>query len=348
MQAPVLSGRGAAVLDAVVESFIRSGEPVGSVILTRTLPERVSPATVRNVMAELERLGYLEQPHTSAGRMPTAQGYRRYVENLRVEGRLDPVDEAGMLAELGGEPMEVHELLRRSCRLLADLSDLVGLVSAPPLCDTVFQHIDFVALDGNRVMAIVVARSGQVKNRMVTLDEALPQEQLDRAAHYLVRRFAGRSLREVARRISELHNETSERLEAVERQALSLGASAMTTELEVADVHVQGATRLLSHREFGAREDVQVVLEAIERRRELAQLLAAGEDEHEPRVFIGAETLPEALGGCSLVAATYWSGGHALGSVAVLGPTRLPYARAISLVDAIARVTSNLFSQIGA
>lgn len=346
MHASQLSDRGAAILDVVVERFILTGEPVGSVAVTDTLQERVSPATVRNAMAELERLGYLEQPHTSAGRMPTPQAYQHYVEGLIALGRLDPVDEARLLSRLETEPLDVRELLARSCRLLAELSHLVGLVSAPPLADTVFQHIDFVALEGNRVLAIIVGRNGQVSNRVVSPGESPEQEQLDRAAHYLVRRFAGRSLREVAARIRELADEVTERLDAYERRALSLGARAFAADLDETEVIVEGTASLVTRPDFAGRDDLQAVLETIERRRELALALAQGAGVHQPRVVIGSEPLPEALEGCSLVAATYWYRGSAVGSVAVLGPTRLQYARAISLVDAMARVTSRVFGQL--
>lgn len=346
MSASQLSERGAAVLDAVVERFVLTGEPVGSVAVTDALPERVSAATVRNVMAELERLGYLVQPHTSAGRMPTSQGYHHYVESLLTEGRLDPVDEVRLLSRLDVDDLDVRELLARSCRLLAELSQLVGLVSAPPLADTVFQHVDFVALDGNRVMAIVVGRNGQVSNRIVQPGEALDQEQLDRAADYLVRRFAGRCLREVAARIRELSEQVSERLEAYERRALALAARSFPDDMDQTEVIVEGTASLVTRPDFAGRQDLQAVIETLERRRELVRALTHDTGAHEPRIVIGSEPLPEALEGCSLVAATYWSRGSALGSVAVLGPTRLEYARAISLVDAMARVTSRVFGRL--
>lgn len=339
-----ISGRGAAVLDAIVERFILTGEPVGSGTIVDFLPEKVSSATVRNVMAELEHRGLLEQPHTSAGRMPTTQGYRHYVENLRAEGRIDRIDERRLRAEIDGSAADIHALLERTCRLLAELSHLVGLVSAPPLADTVFQHIDFVALEGDRVLAIVVGRNGEVSNRIVQLGERVPQEQLDRAGQYLVRRFAGRSLDDVSRRIRELIHEASERLEELERRAIQLGSRAIPRDLGSTEVLVEGTASLLLRPEFAERRpELEAMIETLERRNELVRALDPGDDPAQPRVVIGAEPLPDSLGSCSLIAATYWSGPHALGSVAVLGPTRLPYSRAIALVDAVARITSTMF-----
>lgn len=341
-----LSGRGAAVLDAIVERFILTGEPVGSGTIADVLPERVSSATIRNVMAELEHRGFLEQPHTSAGRMPTARGYRHYVAGLRVDARFEPVDERRLRAEIDGTA-DLRDLLERTCRLLAELSHLVGLVSTPPMAETVFQHIDFVALEGNRVLAIVVGRNGEVSNRIVTLADPAEQEQLDRAGQYLVRRFAGRSLDEVAERLRALASRASERLEALELRALELGALAFPTDLRASEVIVEGTASLLLRPEFADRtHDLQAIIDTLERRRDLAPALDPTTDPAGPRVVIGAEPLPETLGSCSLIAATYWSGDSALGSVAILGPTRLPYARAIALVDAVARVTSTMFGRI--
>lgn len=346
MPESTISGRGAAVLDAIVERYILTGEPVGSGTIAEELPERVSSATVRNVMAELEHRGFLEQPHTSAGRMPTARGYRHYVDGLRSEGRLAPIDERLLRAEIDGRAADVREHLERTCRVLANLSDLVGLVSAPPLADRTFQHIDFVGLEANRVLAIIVGRNGEVSNRIVTLDERPDQEQLDRAGRYLVSRFAGRSLDEVAERIRQLANRASERLELVERRALELGARAFPSDLRRSEVLVEGTASLLLRPEFAERgNELQAIIDTLEQRRDLAPALDPGDDPDEPRVVIAAEPLPESLGSCSLIAATYWSGSDALGSVAVLGPTRLPYARAISLVDAVARVTSTMFGR---
>ncbi len=334
------------MLDTIVERFILTGEPIGSVSITRRLPERVSPATVRNVMAELEHMGYLEQPHTSAGRRPTAAGYRRYVETLFAEGRYDSVDPRPLQDQLESDSIDIRELLQHTCRLLAELSDLVGVVSAPPFADTVFQHIDLVALDGDRILAVVVARGGQVQNRFVTLSEEMSQAQLDRAAGYLVRRFAGRSLRHVASRLAELVDGVSERLESYERQALALGVSSIPSDLGGAEVLVEGAASLVTRRDFGAREDLQTVLEVIGEPTELVPALDIAQTEGGAHVVIGREPLPLGLGNCSLVGASYGAGGSMRGTVAVLGPTRLPYGRAIAVVEAVAQATSALAARL--
>jgi len=347
MTEPELNPRNAAVLDAIVERYILTGEPVGSTTIAKLLDEPISPATVRNVMAELERLGYLGQPHTSAGRMPTRRGYRRYVAALPVRGKFPALDSARLRRRLESEPIEMDELLRRTCHVLADLSELVAVVSAPPLADTAFQHVDFVALGGNRVLAIIVSRAGQVKNRTVALTEPTSQEQLDHAAAYLVRRFAGRSLREVAARIHELRAGAGERLEYFERQAIDLGASSLTADLDEQDVLIEGSASLLAQPDIETIGDLRMVFEVIEERRLLAPALRVQEQSCEgPRVVIGCQPLPVGLEHCALVSATYGGGDAPFGTVAVLGPTRLQYARTIALVDAIASATTAALARL--
>lgn len=347
MTTPELNPRNAAVLDAIVERYILTGEPVGSTTIAKLLDEPVSPATVRNVMAELERLGYLGQPHTSAGRMPTRRGYRRYVAGLPARGRFPSIDSARLRRHLESEPIEMDELLRRTCHVLADLSELVAVVSAPPLADTAFRHIDFVALGGSRVLAIIVSRTGQVKNRTVVLTEPTSQEQLDHAAAYLVRRFAGRSLREVAARIHELRAGAGERLEHFERQAIALGASSLADDLDEQEVLVEGSASLLAQPDIESMGDLRMVFEVIEERRLLARALRVSEQSSDgPRVVIGCEPLPAGLEHCALVSATYGGGDSPVGTVAVLGPTRLQYARTIALVDAIASATTTALARL--
>ncbi|NKB90051.1 MAG: heat-inducible transcription repressor HrcA [Acidobacteria bacterium] len=340
MSVPELNARSAAVLDTIVERYILTGEPVGSGTIARLLDESVSPATVRNVMAELERLGYLEQPHTSAGRMPTRRGYRQYVTGLPVRGLMSDDDARNLRSQIAPDPIEMDELLRRTCHVLADLSELVAVVAAPPLSDTAFRHVDFVALEGNRVLAIVVSRAGQVKKRAVVLSEPMTQDQLDQAAAYLVRRFAGRSLREVTLRIQELLTGAGERLEVFERQAIALGATSITGDLDESEVLVEGSSRLLAAPDVETMGDLRTVFEVIEERRLLALALRAEESSDGPRVVIGCEPLPTGLEHCALVSASYGHLDGPHGTVAVLGPTRLQYARTIALVDAIASATT--------
>ncbi len=353
-----LTDRAAAVLDAIVERYILTGEPVGSTAASRDLAERVSPATVRNVMAELERLGYLEQPHTSAGRQPTRRGYDRYVRYLLAEGRFQGVDENSLCERLQTTPIDVTELLQRTCNLLAELSHLVGVVLVPAFADTVFQHVDFVALERKRVLVIVVSRSGRVSDQIFQMIEPMSQELLDRASSYLVNRFAGRSLSEVARRLRELHIEASERLDhldrhddgdgvdEIQRHAIELGARAIAAEPGGYDVIVHGTAQLADQPGLERRHELRAVLEVIEERTQLSRVLSRSVGEAEPRVLIGGGLLPEELGGCALISASYRAGDRPLGSLAVLGPTRLAYAETIGLVRSMANATSVLFGRL--
>jgi heat-inducible transcriptional repressor len=272
--------------------------------------------------------------------VPTRRGYRRYVEGLPARGRFAQIDSVRLQQQFGSDAVEMDELLRRACHVLADLSELVAVVSAPPLSDTTFQHVDFVALEGKRVLAIIVSRAGQVRNRTVVMTEPSSQEQLDQAAAYLVRRFAGRTLREVAARIQELRAGAGERLEYLEQQAIALGASSLGGDFDEAEVLIEGSASLLAQPDLEAMGDLRTVFQIIEERRLLARALRLAEQSSTPRVVIGCEPLPVGLEHCSLVSATYGGGNTPLGAIAVLGPTRLQYARTIALVDAIASATT--------
>lgn len=343
---PQLNERSQAVLDAVVEGYIVSGEPVSSATVAEALHERVSSATVRNVMAELERSGYLHQPHTSAGRMPTGQGYRSYVGRLLAEDRIVALDEGHLRRRLQEERFEFTEFLQRICGLLVELTDQVGLVLAPALADAVLQHIDFVRLHARRVLVVFVAQRGWVHNQIVAVEEDVGQEVLDRAAGYLMERFRGYTLRDVRERVAQLHRELDERTDATARLALGLGARSLTADLFRADVLVEGTSRLLGRPELADEGDLRALFEAFERRSGLADLLADCISSPGPRVLVGTDHLPDALGHCTVIAAGYGGGARPLGTLGIIGPRRMQYARAIGAVDALARTASRMMAEM--
>lgn len=338
-----LSERSVHVLDAAVEQFIATGQPVSSAAAAEKIPEQVSSATVRNVMAELETGGYLQQPHTSAGRVPTARGYGRYVTHLMARGTLGPVDEIEIRQRLSVTRPEVGRLLERACALLSEMSRQVGVVLAPPAAETVLQDVEFVDLGGGRVLVILVGAGGVVHSRAVALEDEVSPGQLAAAGDYFSDRFRGRSLREA--RSCACRGLGREVTGADESLALLLGARALDQPIDDGEVLVEGTSRLLETREFADAEVLRRLFAAVEERTELGRVLhRCGATP--PRVMIGSERLPEALASCAVIAAGYSSAGRPLGAMGILGPRRMEYARAIPVVDAMARATSDMLTEL--
>lgn len=338
-----LSERSVNVLDVTVECFIAGGQPVSSATVAEEIPERVSPATVRNVMVELEKAGYLHQPHTSAGRVPTARGYGRYVQHLVARAQLRPVDEGEIRRRLSVTQPEMGRLLERACALLSEMSRQVGVVLAPSPGEAVLQDVEFVDLGGGRVLVIFVGAGGVVHSRAVGLEDEVASRRLTAAGAYFTDRFRGRPLREVRSQVEEgLGREVTG---ADESLALLLGARALDRPLGEGEVLVEGAAHLLGNRELAEAGVLQPLFAAVEERTPLGRVLhRCGVTP--PRVMIGEERLPEPLGSCTLIAAGYGSAGRPLGAMGILGPTRMEYARAIPMVDAMARATSDMLTKL--
>lgn len=340
---PDLNERSVHVLDATVEHFIGGGQPVSSATVADRIPEQVSPATVRNVMVDLEEAGYLHQPHTSAGRVPTARGYGRYVKHLVARGKLGPVDEVEIRRRLSVSQPEVGRLLERACALLSEMSRQVGVVLAPPPAEAVIQDVEFVDLGGGRILVVFVGAGGVVHSRTVGLEDQVASRQLAAAGAYFTDRFRGRSLREVSSSVDEgLGQEVTG---AHESLALLLGARALDRPIDQGEVLVEGTAHLLENRELTEAGVLQPLFAAVEERTPLGRVLhRCGVSP--PRVMIGEERLPEALRDCTVIAAGYNSAGRPLGAMGILGPTRMEYARAIPVVDAMARATSDMLTKL--
>ena len=339
-----LDDRARDVLRAVVQEFITSGDPVGSQQLTRRGEFEVSPATMRNVLSELESLGYLEKPHTSAGRIPTNQGYRFFVVSLLQLKAPSPADqqliEAG-LANVGGGGVE--ERLQEAGKVLHQLSHHAGVVLIPRPSAGTLQRIEFVRLAEDRALAILVGQGGQVQNKLVMLDRPVTGEELFQASNYLneLLRSAG-SIEDVRSRIlQELETQRTQYDEVVAR-ALKLGAAA--TDVSSAErVVIEGTGSFLETPEFA--EDVRrmrALFKALDDKHKLLSLLDRVQRAREMQIFIGAESEFGSQGDVTVIASPYGTDEQVLGTVGVIGPTRLDYQRVIPLVNFTARVLSRV------
>lgn len=338
-----LDERAQDVLRAVVQEFIQSGEPVGSNQLTRRGEFEVSPATMRNVLAELEELGYLEKPHTSAGRVPTDAGFRFFVDTL-VQLR-EPSARDRELIQSGLVGLSVEERLQDASKVLHTLSHHAGVVLIPRPSAVTLQRIEFVRLRDDRVLAILVANTGQVQNKLLSVDHPHSVEELAQAANYLNEYFKqALTVEDVrSRLLQELESERAQ-YDALTASALKLGAAA--TDLSSNErVVIEGTGTFLEQPEFA--EDVRrmrTLFRALDEKHKLLSLLDRVQRGREMQIFIGAESEFSSQGDVSLIASPYGAGDAVLGAVGVIGPTRMNYQRVIPLVNFTAQVLSRVLS----
>lgn len=338
-----LTSRGAAVLDVVVRQFIATGRPAGSATVAGLLAEKVSSATVRNAMAELARNGYLTQPHTSAGRTPTARGYVAYVQHLMRHGDLQPVDDRRMRERLDEAQPELDALLQRACSVLSEMTQHVGVVLVPPPAEADIRRVELVRLGRDRVSIVFVTSVGMVHTRTIMFEEELADQVLDAAADYLRRRFTGQTLRQLRERVRMSPPTAASHPEAV---ALRLVRRSLGDAIDQSAMYVEGAFHLLDSPELAARATLPEIFAAFEERSELSRVLAECGTETGARVLIGRVGLPASLGGCALVAAGYRAGPKPVGALGVLGPARMHYERTIPMVTTMARVTSDMVTRL--
>ncbi|MFT4179690.1 MAG: heat-inducible transcriptional repressor HrcA [Thermomonas sp.] len=323
------------LLRTLVSRHIRDGEPVGSQTLAKHAGLDVSPATIRNILSSMEDAGLLAAPHSSAGRVPTAQGYRLFVDSLL---QLRPLPE-GEVARLRNElpaGAGTQALLGSTSELLSAMTHFVGMVSVPKRESFAFRQIEFVALDPQRVLAILVFADGEVQNRVVQVRRAFDPSELEQAANYLNTHFAGQPLAQIrARLLHELRDARSE-MERLLTSSLDIAEQAFAPSRE--DMLVAGQTRLMGLQELGDLDRLRALFEAFAEKRELLQLLERTARAPGMRVFIGEETGIAPLEGMSLVTAPYGRDGQVLGVLGVIGPSRMAYERVIPVVEATAAV----------
>ena len=337
--ASTLDPRARQLLRTLIARYIHSGEPVGSQTLARHAGLDLSPATIRNILGDLEDVGLLSAPHTSAGRIPTTQGYRLFVDSLL---QVRPLPE-GEIARLRGELLPAgsgtQALLGSASELLSAMTHFVGVVSVPKREQFAFRRIDFVALDGQRVLAILVFADNDVQNRILQTRRVFESGELERVANYLNANFAGHSVADIrATLLRDLKTAQAE-METLLAQSVELAEQALEPEnidSVLDDMVLTGQTRLMGLQELTDVDRLRELFEAFARKREILQLLERTVQAPGVRIFIGEETGLAPLAGVSLVTAPYTAGGQVLGVLGVIGPTRMAYDRVIPVVQAAA------------
>jgi heat-inducible transcriptional repressor len=340
----MMNDRHQGVLRAIVQDYIRTAEPVGSRTLSRKYGFSLSPATIRTIMSDLEESGYVAQPHTSAGRVPTDKGYRLYVDNLMDRAPLSREEVERIEQRVGPSAAEADDLLREAGKLLFALSPYVAVALAPRLQDSRFQRVEFVSLARDRVLVILLADSGLVHHKTIMVEEAVTQDDLDRMARYLSDLLKGRTLQEVRDLLVAQMAEEKALYDRLLAQALRLGAQALAGDTE-ADVYVAGAARIADQPEFADIQRMKSLYTAFEEKSKLVILLSECLRGGGCRVFIGSEIPVQDIQDLSVVASPYRRQGQILGVLGVLGPTRMDYGRTVALVETTANLLSRSLSE---
>jgi len=343
MRSPSLDARARHLLRALISQYIRDGEPVGSRTLARNSGLDVSPATIRNVLADLEELGLVQAPHTSAGRVPTVQGYRIFVDSLLELRPLESSEELQIRREL---PVSAptQSLLHNVSTLLSGITHFVGLVTVPRREQFAFRHIDFVALDEQRVLAILVFADSEVQNRVLSFPRAPTASELEWIANYLNANFAGQHLDEIRRKLVAEMQQARSDMNAIMAAAIHVAETAFQVDANE-DVLLSGQTNMMGANGLADVDRLRELFDAFSRKRDLLRVLDGCIHADGVRLFIGEESGVAPLGQCSLVAAPYTANGKVLGVLGVLGPTRMEYQRVIPVVQATARILSNALNQ---
>ena len=340
---PGLDFRSAAVLREIVEQYVETGEPVGSRTLSRRLPLNVSPATIRNVMADLTDAGLLFAPHTSAGRLPTDRGLRLFVDGLLHFGELTEDERGAISAALAASGRSLEDTLADASTLLSGLSAAAGVVLAPK-SEGPLKHIEFVPLGSGRALVVLVAGDGHVENRVIDTPPGLPPSALQQAGNYLNARIAGRPLPELRRIVAEEMSANRSELDELSAKIVAAGLATWTSEGRGGSLIVRGQARLLSDvTQIERLSAIQGLFERLEAQETMLRLLELAEQSDGVRIFIGAESgLFGTSGIAMIVSPARNDAGRILGAIGVIGPTRINYGRIIPVVDYTARVIGRL------
>ncbi|HXD30710.1 MAG TPA: heat-inducible transcriptional repressor HrcA [Pyrinomonadaceae bacterium] len=343
--------RGQAILAAIIKEHLVTGEAVGSRILSDRFEHAAgwSSATIRNVMSALEESGLVEQPHTSAGRMPTDKGYRYYVDHMLAEATLSETDLTAINEVIGADDLDSaaspNRLMERASHALSSLSENVGIIVSPSLAENRLKHIEFVQLADKRILVVLVSSSNIVHNKIIRLDDVLSQDDLDRAARYLNVEFSGKSLMAIRARVLELMREEKALYDRLLRNAIMLCDMSLEGDaVESPSVYIDGASNMLAKPDFVDADRMRELFRTFEEKSRLIRILnecisrdpAAHGNIH---IVIGREHLAPSMQHCALITAPYRvRDDEGIGTIGVVGPMRIEYSRMMAMVNYMARL----------
>jgi heat-inducible transcriptional repressor len=336
----MLHERAKSLLKTLVERYIADGQPVGSRTLSRASGLELSPATIRNVMADLEDLGLIASPHTSAGRVPTARGYRLFVDTM-LTAQPRGLEDAPLPPQLA--PDQPQKVIANAAQLLSSLSSFVGVVTAPRK-PSVFHHIEFMRLSERRVLVIIVAPDGDVQNRVIVTAQDYTPSQLLEASNYLTATYAGLTIEQVRERLKNEVDALRGEIAALMQAAVQAGSEAIADSQD--QVVISGERNLLTVQDFSSdMGSLRKLFDLFEHKTQLMRLLEVSSRAEGVRIYIGGESMVVPFEELSVVSAPYVVDGQVVGTLGVIGPTRMAYDRMIQIVDITSRLVSNALSQ---
>jgi len=337
-----LDHRAQTLLKALVERYIADGQPVGSRALSKISGLELSPATIRNIMSDLEEMGFVASPHTSAGRIPTPRGYRIFVDTLLTVQTIDESDlEARMQSSL--QTASPQKIIANAAQILSSLSQFAGVVLTPRH-ESVFQQIEFLRLSEKRILLVIVAPTGDVQNRLLLTDVDYTPAKLVQAANYINQHFAGLSFDDVRTRLQSELRQLRDDMTRLMQAAVEAGSDAMTDNTD--DMVISGERNLLSVADLSSNmTSLRKLFDLFEHKTGLMQLLDVSSKATGVQIFIGGESQLVPMDEMSVVTAPYEANGKIVGTLGVIGPTRMAYERVIPIVDITAKLLSNALSQ---
>jgi heat-inducible transcriptional repressor len=330
------------LLKSLIERYIIDGQPVGSRVLSRQSGLELSPATIRNVMADLEEMGFITSPHTSAGRVPTAKGYRFFVDSLLVVKPLDQSEISELEDQLQAD--RPQSLVSAAAQLLSSLTQFAGVVATPRRREPSFRHIEFLRLSERRVLLIIVTPDGDVQNRILHTDRQYTPSQLIEASNFFNDHYAGQPFAAIRGLLADELKQLREDVVGLMTAAVDAGDAALADSRD--DLVVSGEKNLLSASDLSSNMDrLRRLFEVFEQKTSLLHLLDLSQRAHGVHLFIGGESGLAPLDECSVITAPYEIDGQVIGTLGVIGPTRMAYERIIPIVDVTARLLSNALTQ---
>jgi len=339
-----LNERSQNILEAIVEDYINSAIPVGSRAISRKPNLCLSPASVRNVMADLEEMGLLCSPHASAGRIPTGKGFQYYIDTLLDVRDLNQKEKRTLRNSYRFKNMKMEDIMQEVGRVLSGLSQYTGLVMVPKFISTVFRQIEFIRLSRGRLLMIYVSETGLVQNKVIEADPLLTARDLEQIGNYLNSELNGLSIQAVRAKLKQELKADQSHYDQLKKRALSLSCAALQDEVDD-QLYVSGASLMLGQPEFSTPEQMRRMIQTLESKKLLIELLDKGQSAEGVQIFIGSESSHVDLEGCSLITSNFSNQKGAIGTLGVIGPIRMQYSQVVPIVDFTAQLVSRVLDR---